>query len=284
MVASGGQRINPAVMGIINVTPDSFSDGGAFVDPRSSAAHAARLVREGATIIDVGGESARPGAQAISATEEVRRVVPALERIVSLCPETTISVDTTKADVAARALELGAAMVNDISALRQDPRMVEVVAASGATVCLMHMQGEPGTMQQSPRYDDVVSDVCAFLEERIEFALESGIAAERIYVDPGIGFGKTVEHNLQLVAGTSRLADLGYPVVFGASRKSFLGRLLGDATATRGPLSSALAVATIAYQRGASIFRVHDVREHVQALRAAALVVEAGHELELDVL
>ena len=284
MVASGGQRINPAVMGIINVTPDSFSDGGVFVDPRRSAAHAARLVREGATIIDVGGESARPGAQAISATEEVRRVVPALERIVSLCPETTISVDTTKADVAARALELGAAMVNDISALRQDPRMVEVVAASGATVCLMHMQGEPGTMQQSPRYDDVVSDVCAFLEERIEFALESGIAAERIYVDPGIGFGKTVEHNLQLVAGTSRLADLGYPVVFGASRKSFLGRLLGDATATRGPLSSALAVATIAYQRGASIFRVHDVREHVQALRAAALVVEAGHELELDVL
>ena len=284
MVASGGQRINPAVMGIINVTPDSFSDGGAFVDPRRSAAHAARLVREGATIIDVGGESARPGAQAISATEEVRRVVPALERIVSLCPETTISVDTTKADMAARALELGAAMVNDISALRQDPRMVEVVAASGATVCLMHMQGEPGTMQQSPRYDDVVSDVCAFLEERIEFALESGIAAERIYVDPGIGFGKTVEHNLQLVAGTSRLADLGYPVVFGASRKSFLGRLLGDATATRGPLSSALAVATIAYQRGASIFRVHDVREHVQALRAAALVVEAGHELELDVL
>ena len=284
MVASGRQRINPAVMGIINVTPDSFSDGGAFVDPRRSAAHAARLVREGATIIDVGGESARPGAQAISATEEVRRVVPALERIVSLCPETTISVDTTKADMAARALELGAAMVNDISALRQDPRMVEVVAASGATVCLMHMQGEPGTMQQSPRYDDVVSDVCAFLEERIEFALESGIAAERIYVDPGIGFGKTVEHNLQLVAGTSRLADLGYPVVFGASRKSFLGRLLGDATATRGPLSSALAVATIAYQRGASIFRVHDVWEHVQALRAAALVVEAGHEPELDVL
>ena len=162
--------------------------------------------------------------------------------------------------------------------------MVEVVAAADASVCLMHMRGEPGTMQDGPHYDDVVSDVCSFLEERVDFALQHGISAERICVDPGIGFGKTVEHNLQLVAGINRITELGYPVVCGASRKSFLGRLLGDGTATRGPLSAALAVATIAYQRGATIFRVHDVREHVQALRAASLVAAAGHELELDVL
>ncbi len=282
--ASGGQRMDPLVMGIVNVTPDSFSDGGAFADPRRSAAHAARLVQEGAAIVDIGGESARPGARPVSTDEELRRVVPAIERIASRCPGTTISIDTTKAQVAERALALGATMVNDISALRHDPRMAEVVSAADATVCLMHMRGTPATMQDNPLYDDVVSDVRAFLEERIEFALEQGIAAERIVVDPGLGFGKTVEHNLQLVAGVNRLAELGFPVVFGASRKSFLGRILDDSAALRGPLSAALAVATIAYQRGASIFRVHDVREHVQALRAAALVDAAARELELDVL
>ena len=285
MVALGGQRLSPLVMGIINVTPDSFSDGGAFLDPRRSAAHAARLVAEGAAIVDVGGESARPGARTISATEETRRVVPALERIVSRCPGTTISIDTTKAEVAERALELGASMVNDISALSRDPRMVEVVAAADASVCLMHMRGEPGTMQDGPHYDDVVSDVCSFLEERVDFALQHGISAERICVDPGIGFGKTVEHNLQLVAGINRITELGYPVVCGASRKelsrSSSRRRYGDPP---GLFPAALAVATIAYQRGATIFRVHDVREHVQALRAASLVAAAGHELELDVL
>ena len=283
VVELGGQHSSPIVMGIINVTPDSFSDGGAFADPRRSAAHAARLVREGASIIDVGGESARPGALAVAASEELRRVVPALERIVSACPTATISIDTTKAEVAERALGLGARMVNDISALRHDIGMAGVIAEAGATVCLMHMHGEPRSMQDNPQYDDVVSDVRAFLEERIEFAIERGIARAKIYVDPGIGFGKTVEHNLQLVAGIGQIVELGYPVVLGASRKSFLGRLLGDVTAKRGPLSAALAVATIAYERGVQIFRVHDVREHAHALRAAALVTEARHELELDV-
>jgi dihydropteroate synthase len=271
-------------MGIINVTPDSFSDGGSFVDSSRSASYAARLVEEGAAIIDVGGESARPGAEGIPVDEELRRVVPPLERIVSACPAARISIDTTKAEVAERALALGATMVNDISAMRHDRRMAEVVGSAGADVCLMHMRGTPATMQVEPVYEDVVSDVLAFLEERIESAVAAGIAPERICVDPGIGFGKTVEHNLQLVAGIPRLAELGHPVVIGASRKSFLGRVLGDPGATRGPLSAALAVATMAYERGASIFRVHDVREHVQALRAASMVAEAGRELELDVL
>lgn len=280
----GGQSREPIVMGIINVTLDSFSDGGAFVDPRRSAAHAVRLVREGASIIDVGGESARPGAKPISVEEELRRVMPALERIAPACPSTVVSIDTTKADVAERALAVGATMVNDITAMRHDPRMAEVVASAGATVCLMHMSGTPATMQDEPRYEDVVSDVRAFLEERIELAVERGISPERIYIDPGIGFGKTVDHNLRLIAGIDRLAELGFPVVIGASRKSFLGRLLGDTTAKRGPLSAAIAVATMAYQRGARVFRVHDVREHAQALHAAACVHNAGLELELDLL
>lgn len=274
----------PVVMGIVNVTPDSFSDGGVLADPRRAAGHAVRLVEEGAEIVDVGGESVRPGAQPVGVDEELRRVIPALERIIPACPGIAISVDTTKADVAERALRIGAAIVNDVSALRADPRMAGVIADSGATVCLMHMQGVPETMQVEPRYDDVVSDVQAFLHDRIELAVEAGIDEERICVDPGIGFGKTVEHNCQLLAGLGRIADLGRPVVVGASRKSFLGRILGDPTASRGPLSAALAVATMAYERGAAIVRVHDVREHVQALRAASSIAAAGQQVELDPL
>ncbi len=271
-------------MGVINVTPDSFSDGGLLDDPRRAAGHALRLVEEGAAIIDVGGESARPGAEPITADEELRRVIPALERIVAACPSTTISIDTTKAAVAERALATGATMVNDVSALRFDPRMAEVVAEAGAAVCLMHMHGTPATMQDAPIYEDVVDEVRAFLEERVERAVEQGIAEEQICIDPGIGFGKTLDHNLQLVASVGSLAELGQPVVIGASRKSFLGRLLGNPTATRGPLAAALAVAAIAYERGASIFRVHDVREHVQALQAAACIARARQPLELDPL
>jgi dihydropteroate synthase len=262
-------------MGIVNVTPDSFSDGGVIADPRGAAGHAVRLVEEGAAIVDVGGESVRPGAQPVGVDEELRRVIPALERIIPACPGIAISIDTTKADVAERALGMGAAIVNDVSALRVDPRMAAVIADSGATVCLMHMQGVPETMQVEPRYDDVVSEVQAFLHDRIELAVEAGIDEERICVDPGIGFGKTVEHNCQLLAGVGRIADLGRPVVVGASRKSFLGRILGDPTASRGPLSAALAVTIMAYERGAAIFRVHDVREHVQALRAASSIAAA---------
>ena len=274
----------PVVMGIVNVTPDSFSDGGVLADHRRAAGHAVRLVEEGAAIVDVGGESARPGAKPVGVDEELRRVIPALERIIPACPGIAISVDTTKADVAERALRMGAAIVNDVSALRADPRMAGVIADAGATVCLMHMQGVPETMQVAPRYDDVVSDVQAFLHDRIELAVEAGIDEERICVDPGIGFGKTVEHNCQLLAGLERIADLGRPVVVGASRKSFLGRILGDPTASRGPLPAALAVATMAYERGAAILRVHDVREHVQALRAASSIAAAGQQVELDPL
>lgn len=278
------ESADPAVMGIINVTPDSFSDGGLLADPRRAAGHAARLVEEGAAIIDVGGESARPGAESITVEEELRRVIPALERIVSACPGTTISIDTTKAEVAERALAIGATMVNDISALRHDPRMAAVVADAGAGVCLMHMRGRPASMQIDPVYDDAVSEVKSFLEERVQFAIEHGIAEERICIDPGLGFGKTVEHNLQLLASLSSFLDIGLPVVVGASRKSFLGRILGDPTATRGPLAAALAVAAIAYERGARIFRVHDVREHVEALSAASAIGQVPEPLELDPL
>ena len=274
----------PVVMGIVNVTPDSFSDGGVLVDPQRAAGHAVELVEEGAAIVDVGGESVRPGAQSVGVDEELRRVIPALERIIPACPGIAVSIDTTKADVAERALRMGAAIVNDVSALRADPRMAEVVAEAGSTVCLMHMQGVPETMQEEPRYDDVVSDVQAFLHDRIELAVEAGIDEKRICVDPGIGFGKTVEHNCQLLVGLGRIADLGRPVIVGASRKSFLGRILGNPNASRGPLPAALAVATMAYERGAAIVRVHDVREHVQALRAASSIVVAGQQVKLDPL
>ena len=259
-------------MGVVNVTPDSFSDGGLFLDARAAVAYARGLIEEGAAIVDVGGESTRPGSEGVSVEEELRRVEPVLERLQDL----PVSIDTSKAEVARRAVALGAVMVNDVTALRADPELAGVVADSGTYLCLMHMLGEPRSMQDDPRYDDVVSEVAAFLEERLSFAVEAGIPEESICVDPGIGFGKTVEHNLELVARLDEIVGLGRPVVIGASRKRFLGRVLGDPEALTGPVAAGVAVAVLAFERGASIFRVHDVREHVQALTAAQALERAG--------
>ena len=258
----------PSVMGVLNVTPDSFSDGGLFVDPATAIDHGRRLVEEGAALVDVGGESTRPGAAPVSVEEELERVEPVLEGLGGL----PLSIDTAKAAVARRALELGAVLVNDVTALRGDPDMAAVVADGDAFVCLMHMQGEPRTMQVAPHYDDVVSDVLAFLEERIAFAVEQGIGEERICVDPGIGFGKTPDQNLELLRRLDELSTLGRPVLVGVSRKSTLGRITGDASATRGTLAGSLAAAVTAFERGASMIRAHDVRETVEALTVAAAV------------
>jgi len=255
----------PSVMGVVNVTPDSFSDGGVNFDPDDAVATARRMVEEGAAIVDVGGESTRPGSGGVSADEELRRVVPVLERLDGL----PLSIDTSKAEVARRALALGAELVNDVTALRGDPRMAEVVAESGAYLCLMHMQGDPRTMQADPRYDDVVDDVKAFLAERLAAAVAASIPEEQICLDPGIGFGKTVEQNFELVRRLPDLAALGRPVVVGFSRKRSLGRLLGDPTATTGSVAASVGAAVAAYERGATLLRVHDVREHVEALAAA---------------
>ncbi len=258
----------PSVMGVLNVTPDSFSDGGRFVDPASAIEHARRLVGEGAALVDVGGESTRPGAAAVSVGEELDRVLPVLEGLAGVA----FSVDTSKAEVARRAVELGAELVNDVTALRGDPGMAEVVAASGAFVCLMHMQGEPRTMQVAPHYDDVVGDVLAFLEERVAFAVEHGIDERRICVDPGFGFGKTPDQNLELLRRLDEICALGRPVLVGISRKSTLGKVLGDAQATQGGLAASLGAAVAAFERGAWMIRAHDVRETVDALAVAAAV------------
>jgi dihydropteroate synthase len=256
----------PSVMGVVNVTPDSFSDGGVNLDPGAAVASARRMVEDGAAIVDIGGESTRPGAAPVSLEDELRRVVPVLE---ALQGEVPVSIDTTKAEVARRALALGAELVNDVTALRGDSELSGVVAESGAYLCLMHMLGEPRTMQVGPRYDDVVSEVAAFLEERLRFAVDAGVAEERICLDPGFGFGKTVEHNFELLRRLDEIVALGRPVVAGISRKRSLGRILGDPEATTGPLSASLAAAVTAYDRGATILRVHDVRETVEALAVA---------------
>jgi dihydropteroate synthase len=260
----------PSVMGVVNVTPDSFSDGGVNYSPDDAVASARRMYADGAAIVDVGGESTRPGSEGVSVDEELRRVEPVLE---ALAGEVPISIDTAKAAVARRAAELGAELVNDVTALRGDSDLVDVVAETGAYLCLMHMRGEPRTMQVNPTYDDVVSDVAAFLEERVRFAVAHGVAEDRICVDPGIGFGKTVEHNFELLSRLDVIASLGRPVVVGVSRKSSLGRILGDPDAKTGPLSASIAAAVAAFERGATIMRVHDVKEHVEALTVAATVV-----------
>lgn len=257
-------------MGVVNVTPDSFSDGGVNCEAEAAIAAARRMLEEGAAIVDVGGESTRPGSAGVSVDEELRRVVPVLEAVGGEVP---VSIDTSKAEVARRALELGAELVNDVTALRGDPQMAAVVAGSDAHLCLMHMLGEPRTMQRDPRYGDVASEVAAFLEERLEFAVAAGIAEDRICLDPGIGFGKTVEQNFELIRRLDVLLALGRPVLVGFSRKSSLGRIMGDPTATTGTTAASLGAAVAAYQRGATILRVHDVREHVEALRAAQAVV-----------
>jgi dihydropteroate synthase len=256
----------PSVMGIVNVTPDSFSDGGVNFRSDDAIATARRMHQDGAAIVDIGGESTRPGAEPVSLDEELRRVVPVLE---ALEGEVPTSIDTAKAEVARRALELGAVMVNDVTALRGDDELAGVVAESEAHLCLMHMLGEPRTMQDDPRYDDVVSEVRRFLEERLRFAVGAEIPEERILLDPGFGFGKTVEHNFELLRRLDEIVALGRPVVVGISRKRSLGRILGDPDATTGPLSASLAAAVMAYERGATVLRVHDVRETVEALTVA---------------
>jgi len=258
----------PSVMGVLNVTPDSFSDGGLFVDPTQAIAHGKRAIDEGAVLVDVGGESTRPSAEPVSSEDEIARVEPVLVGLRGLAT----SIDTSKAAVARRALDLGAELVNDVTALRGDPEMAGVVADGDAFVCLMHMQGEPRTMQVAPRYDDVVSDVLAFLEERVAFAVENGIGEERIAVDPGIGFGKTPDQNLELLRRLDELSTLGRPVLVGISRKSTLGKILGDPSATTGTVAASVGAAVVAFERGASMIRAHDVRETVEALEVAAAV------------
>jgi dihydropteroate synthase len=254
-----------SVMGIVNVTPDSFSDGGVHFDPGVAAAAARQMLADGAAIVDVGGESTRPGSAGVTVDEELRRVVPVLERLTGDVP---VSVDTSKAEVARRALELGAELVNDVTALRGDPALVDVCAETDAYLCLMHMRGEPRTMQDDPRYDDVASEVAAFLEERLAFAVDHGVAEERVCLDPGIGFGKTVEHNLELVRRLDVLLALGRPVMIGFSRKNSLRRLTGSDDL----LAASVAAAVSAYERGATILRVHDVKPHVDALAVASAI------------
>jgi dihydropteroate synthase len=255
-------------MGIVNVTPDSFSDGGVHLDPDEAAAAARRMLDDGAAIVDVGGESTRPGAHDVPLDEELRRVVPVLERLDGLA----VSIDTAKAAVARRALELGAELVNDVTALRGDPELAGVVADAGCYLCLMHMQGEPRTMQVDPRYDDVVSEVKAFLEERLAFAVAAGVDERLVCLDPGFGFGKTAEHNFELVRRLEELCTLGRPILVGLSRKSSLARALGDPVARVGSTAASVGAAVAAYDRGATIIRAHDVREHVEALTAARAV------------
>jgi dihydropteroate synthase len=259
----------PSVMGVVNVTPDSFSDGGLNFAPDDAVATARRQLDEGAAIVDVGGESTRPGSDSVPLEEELRRVVPVLEQLQGL----PVSIDTSKAAVAGRALELGAELVNDVTALRADPDLPRVVAEHRAYLCLMHMQGEPRTMQESPTYEDVVSEVARFLDERLTYAVAQGIAEDLICLDPGIGFGKTVEQNFELVRRLDELIAIGRPIVVGLSRKSSLGRIMGDSRATTGTTAASVGAAVAAFERGAAIFRVHDVREHVEALAAARAVI-----------
>ena len=255
-------------MGIVNVTPDSFSDGGLHLQPEAAEAAARRMIAEGAAIVDVGGESTRPGSAGVTVDEELRRVVPVLERLHDL----PVSIDTAKAEVARRALALGAELVNDVTALRDDDELAGVVSDGSAYLCLMHMQGEPRTMQRAPRYADVAGEVAAFLEERLTVAVAAGVAEERICLDPGIGFGKTTEQNLELVRRLDVIVALGRPVLIGFSRKSSLGKILGDPGARTGTAAASVGAAVAAFERGASIFRVHDVREHVEALAVAGAV------------
>ena len=258
-------------MGILNVTPDSFSDGGRYLDAGAAIEHGLALAADGAAIIDVGGESTRPGAGGVELHEELRRVVPVVEGLLAAGVAATISVDTSKLEVARAALDAGATFVNDVTAFRAAPEMAALVAARGAECCLMHMQGEPRTMQNEPRYDDVVSEVCGFLRERVAFALEAGITRERIAVDPGFGFGKTVEHNLELLDRLDELAALGQAIAIGTSRKSFLGALTGRDQGDR--LGATIATNVIGLLRGASLFRVHDVAAVADALAVAAATV-----------
>ncbi|MGN6556672.1 MAG: dihydropteroate synthase [Solirubrobacterales bacterium] len=257
------------LMGVVNVTPDSFSDGGLYLDPEAAIAHGLELAEAGAEILDVGGESTRPGADPVSAEEELRRVVPVIRGLSGSPPR--ISVDTSKAAVAAAALDAGAEIVNDVTALRGDAEMAGLCAERGVTVVLMHMLGEPRTMQEDPRYEDVVNEVKAFLAERLEAAVVAGIDEERVWLDPGIGFGKTAAHNLELLRRLSELRELGRPLVIGTSRKSFIGRIDGSPADQR--LGGTIASSVLAAAEGAEVLRVHDVAEARQALTVAAAIL-----------
>jgi dihydropteroate synthase len=254
--------MTPKLMGVVNVTPDSFSDGGLYLDPGAAIAHGRELVADGAGILDVGGESTRPGAEPVAEAEELARVVPVIEGLADL--EVAISIDTSKAAVAGAALDAGAEIVNDVTALRGDPEMAALCADRGATVVLMHMAGTPRTMQESPTYNDVVAEVTAFLAGRLEAATAAGIAEERIWLDPGIGFGKTAEHNMELLRRLGELAELGRPLLVGASRKSFIGKVDGSGPGER--LGGTIAASVLAATKGAEVLRVHDVAEACQAL------------------
>ena len=260
--------VTPKLMGIVNVTPDSFSDGGLYLDPEAAVAHGEQLVADGAEILDVGGESTRPGAAPVDVEEELRRVIPVIEGLQGVGP--CISVDTSKAQVAAAALEAGAGIVNDVTALRGDGEMAAVCAGRGATVVLMHMLGEPRTMQEDPRYGDVVEDVKGFLAERLEVAVAAGIGEERVWLDPGIGFGKTLAHNMELLRRLGELRGLGRPLVVGTSRKSFIGKVDGSPADRR--LGGTIASSVLAAAEGADVLRVHDVAEMRQALAVATAI------------
>ncbi len=264
------------VMGVLNVTPDSFSDGGDFLDPEKAASRAATMLDEGAQVVDVGGESTRPGSDPVPLEEEVRRrVVPVIRAVLAEKPSTVISIDTYRAATAEAALEAGARIVNDVTALRADPRMARLVADARCPVVLMHMLGEPKTMQRDPRYDDVVREVRDFLAERVEHATAAGVEPENVILDPGIGFGKTAEHNLTLIRHLDRLVELGFPLLVGASRKRFLGRITGVEEA-KDRVFGTVAANVVAYEKGATLFRVHDVRANREALAVARAVLNTG--------
>jgi dihydropteroate synthase len=261
----------PVLFGILNVTPDSFSDGGEFLDPEAAVARAAAMLDEGARVVDVGAESTRPGSDHVSPEEELRRVLPVVRGVLAARPGAIVSVDTYRAATAAAALEAGALIVNDVTALRGDPGMVDVVAEAGCPVVLMHMLNKPKTMQRDPRYGDVVREVRDFLARRAEYAISVGVEAESVVLDPGIGFGKTLEHNLKLLNNLDVLVELGFPMLVGASRKSFLGRITGSEK-TRDRLFGTVATSVVAYERGATLFRVHDVRANREALEVASAI------------
>jgi dihydropteroate synthase len=257
------------LMGVVNVTPDSFSDGGLYLDPEAAIRHGEGLARAGAAILDVGGESTRPGAEEVAPEEELRRVGPVIEGLAEI--DAQISIDTSKAAVADAALDAGAEIVNDVTALRGDPEMAALCADRGVTVVLMHMLGTPRTMQRDPVYEDVVAEVKAFLAERVEAAVAAGVAEERIWLDPGIGFGKTAEHNLELLRRLSELRELGRPLVVGTSRKSFIGKVDGSDAGER--LGGTIASSVLAGADGAEVLRVHDVAEVGQAMAVAGAIL-----------
>jgi dihydropteroate synthase len=272
-----GDRVlgpDPVLIGVLNVTPDSFSDGGEFFSKEVAAAWAGAMLEEGAEIIDVGGESTRPGSDPVSPEEEARRVIPVVQGILAEHPDAIVSIDTYRSETAGSALETGVRIVNDVTALRGDPRMARVVAEARCPVILMHMLGEPKTMQHDPRYGDVVREVRDFLAERADHAIAEGVEPEKIVVDPGIGFGKTLDHNLALLYHLDELVELGFPVLVGTSRKSFIGRITGLEEA-RDRVFGTVAANVIAYERGATLFRVHDVQANREALAVAQAIRRA---------